>query len=235
MTVNRRFVLKGMALSGMTGLALSGAMPSLASVLPAVSAGPDARREVIALTGGAPASLFAEGVFAALGETVPLLNPGQDVTALLGFERTLRESGARRVIGLLDDASATLVLDIARSAGARVLWVGQHNSNDDVTRHRLIASDLAHACTQSFSGQLAACGAAVRHDPLHSGVVSTSGSGSSGRLSTASHRAGEADWVGSLGYLLASLGHHQPPAAAVPIATGTLPPHGSFVSFLIET
>lgn len=233
MTVNRRFVLKGMALGGMTGLALSGAVPSLAGMLSVPSPGSSAPRDVIALTGGAPASSFAGGVFAAVGKTVPLLNPGQDVSALLTFERTLRQPGARRVVGLLDDASATLVLDLARSAGARVLWVGQHYGNGEVIRHRLIAGDLAQACTQAFSGQLASCGAAVHHELSPRGVAFTPGAGSSGRLSTVSHRGGELDWVSSLGYLLASIGAE--PAVAAPATRGALPPHGSFVSFLIET
>lgn len=229
MIVNRRFVLKGMALSGMAGLALSNAVPGLANPLPAASTPSAAHRPVIALSvRGAAETLFLQGAEAALGQTVSVHRPGQDLSSLLALERQLQNSQPVRVIGLLDDASATLTLDIARSAGARIQWLGHHHSTGPVTRHRLLSTDLSQTCSQSFNQYLNACSASYsRHDAF--------GAPSSGQhLSTAVHRSAEApEWASSLGYLLASLGRE--PVMTAPVPSSNAPLGGSFVSFLIET
>lgn len=230
MSFNRRFVLKGMALSGMAGLTLGSALPALAGQLSGTAIPHSTNRRVLALSGnGAAEALFLQGAKAAGGNILQVQPLSQDLNALLNLEHQLRRAEPLRIVGLLDDASATLALSVARSAGAKVQWVGQHSNNNVVTRHRLLSTDSSQVCTQRFNQQLMACGAIHPRNELPPAE-----SASAGHLSTSSHPSeGVAEWLSSLGYLLASLGRE--PALPMPAPTGGTSPTGSFVSFLIET
>ncbi|AIL62310.1 hypothetical protein [Pseudomonas alkylphenolica] len=226
MSMNRRFVLKGMALSSIAGMAMAGPLRALAAgESPAPSA---AVRPVLALvSAGAAESVFLRGAQAAAGSQLQVQRFDHDLGRLLGFERQLRSGQPMRVIGLLDDATATLVLDMARSAGARVQWLGQHSSVAGVTHHRLLSSDLADGCSRRLGRQLHACGAGFHIADERQGSLAAP------RQLSAPSRSGEhtSEWASAVGYLLASLGEQPAMPAPAPVSTGLT---GSFVSFSIE-
>lgn len=230
MSVNRRSVLKGMALSGVAGVTATGWANALA-FSPSISnaaAGP-----VLALTSeGAAESVFLYGARSATGSPSQLhvqrvdRNPG----FMLDFERQLRSGNPLRVIGLLDSASAALVLDMARSGGASVQWLGQHTSDSRGSRHHVLSTGLAETCSQQLSQHLQACGAGFSVTEERQ-----SDSMSSRRLAASSHAATQStQWASSVGYLLASLGTTPTTPATPASPTASMPVTGSFVSFSIE-
>lgn len=229
MSVNRRFVLKGMALGSMAGLA----MGSWVGALAGTTAGPTANlagRPILALINeGVAESVFVHGAMAASGSRLRVQRVGHDLGFMLNFERQLRGGQPLRVIGLLDDASATLVVDMARSAGARVQWLGQHTAEAGFTRHHLLTTDIAEGCSRQLSRQLHACGAGFSLDEERHG-----GSMVPRQLAGPARRDHQsAQWAASIGYLLASLGARQALTTSLaPIVSK--PVTGSFVSFSIE-
>lgn len=224
MTVDRRFVLKGMVLGGAAGLVLSRAVPVLGSVPPSHSG----IRPALALVGsGAAEAAFLQGARAAGGTQLRVWQVEQGLDFMLDFERQLRE-GPMRLIGLLDDASAGLVLDLARSAGARVQWLGQHTVEGGSTRHRVLNTDLAEGCSRQLSRQLHACGAGFTLDEERQGSAAPARQ----LAGPARHGARSLQWAAGVGYLLAALGSR--PAGVPPILAQTSPASGSFVSFSIE-
>lgn len=229
MSVNRRFVLKGMALSGVAGMTMGGSLQALASGVISPSAA-TATRPVLALVAADAAEpLFLQGASAAAGSQLQVQRLGRELDALLGFEQQLRSGKPMRVIGLLDDARASLVLDMARSAGARVQWVGQHNSVRGITRHHLLSTSASEGCSRRLGRQLNGCGAGFQI------TEERQGSRALPRQMSAPARtnANTGDWAVGVGYLLASLGAS--PAGAAPSASVGTPLTGSFVSFSIET
>lgn len=228
MSMSRRFVLKGMALSG-AGLTMAGSLRALASTAGSPISDATLARPVLALvTTDAAEPLFLQGAGAAAGSRLQVQRLGRDLDALLDFEQQLRSGEPMRVIGLLDDARAALVLDMARSAGARVQWVGQHNSAQGITRHHLLSTDASEGCSRRLGRQLNGCGAGFQI------TEERQGSRTLPRQMSAPARtnANAGDWAVGVGYLLASLGAR--PMAAPTASVGT-PLTGSFVSFSIET
>ncbi|GLZ27609.1 TPA: hypothetical protein L3923_006360 [Pseudomonas aeruginosa] len=227
MTINRRFLLKGMALSGLAGLAMAGPVRALAGQSSAPSAAAAARPVLALVSAGAAESVFLRGAQAAAGSQLQVQRFDQDLDRLLSFERQLRSGQPLRVIGLLDDATATLVLDMARSAGARVQWLGQHNTVAGVTQHRLLNTEVAEGCARQISRQLHACGAGFHIAEERQGSLA------SPRQLSAPARGGEhaAEWASAIGYQLASLGGRPAKPAPAPASTVL---SGSFVSFSIE-
>lgn len=142
MSVNRRIVLKGAALASSVGLVMGGAIPALASALNTPSRAASA---VLALVNhSAAAALFLQGASAAVDVELKVQRASLDMDFMLELERQMRSGPARRIIGLLDDASATLVVDMARSAGAHLQWLGQHSAASGITtHHHLFAGDHA--------------------------------------------------------------------------------------------
>lgn len=123
MNLNRRFVLKSMAVSGLTCWATDW---SLALAAPVRPHGASAHEPLLVLiTENSIGEAFLRGVIAAGGQSPSVMTVGRDFNLLLEFEQRLR-SRSLRAIGLLDDASATLAVDMARSAGARLRWLRQH-------------------------------------------------------------------------------------------------------------
>lgn len=140
MTVNRRFLLKGMALGGISGLTLS-SLPALAGSATTPSTAHIAATVLTLVNDTTAESAFLQAALQANGSRLHVQKVGAELGFMLNFERLLRAGQPQRVIGLLDDAAATLVIDMARSAGARVLWLGQHSTVADVTYHRLLTAD----------------------------------------------------------------------------------------------
>lgn len=226
MNANRRFVLKSMALSGMAGLAMGRSVRALAdtTAVPAAVAKP-----VLALVNpGVAESGFLHGAMAA-GPRLGVQRVGRDLGFMLDFERQLRSSQPLRVIGLLDDASATLVVDLARSAGARVQWLGQHTAKVGFTRHRLLNTDMAEGCVRHLGRQLHRCGDGFSlTEERQNGTLAPRQLAGAARMGS---RSGQ--WVASIGYLLASLGTRTTMTAPLAPAANR-PVTGSFVSFSIE-
>lgn len=224
MTVSRRLVLKGMALGSLAGMTLAGSLPALARTAAAASSGAlnQPIRTLVSL--GAADSAFVQGARAAIGLPLQVQEAGLGLGHLLKFERELARGQPMRVIGLLDDASAVLLVDLARSAGARIHWLGQHTASAGITRHQLLNSSLADSCVQQLAQQLQGCGAPFTLE--HNGAAPLTG--------TAGDNHSPQQWTASVGYLLASLaaGH---PAGAPPVFNERTLLTGSFVSFSIET
>ena len=225
MNVDRRFVLKSMVLGGAAGVVLSRSMPVLGG-MPSPYSG---IRPALALVGsGVAEAAFLQGARAAAGTQLRVQPMDRGLGFMLDFERRLRAGRPLRVIGLLDDAAATLVLDLARSAGARVPWLGQHTAEAGSTRHRLLNTDLAEGCTRQLSRLLHACGAGFTLDEERQGSVAPARQ----LAGPARNGAGSAQWAAGVGYLLAALDAHPAMTPRVSVQ-GTLP-SGSFVSFSIE-
>lgn len=227
MTVDRRFVLKGIVLGGAAGVVLSRTVPVLGGMPPA----PAQRyvRPALALVGGgAAAAAFQQGARIAAGPQLQVQQVDPGLGFMLAFERQLRTRQPLRLIGLLDDASATLILDLARSAGARVHWLGLHTADAGTTRHRLLNTDLAEGCARQLGHQLHACGIAFTLNEERQGSIAPA------RQLAGPTRNGarSAQWAYSLGHLLASLGAR--PAMTPWLPAQNAPLSGSFVSFSIE-
>lgn len=230
MSVNRRSVLKGITLGSFAGLALT-----LGRSLRALAGGTDAQpsmaavKPLLALVNeGVAGSVFLHGAAAAHGAALQAQTVSHDLRFILDFERQLH-TGPIRVIGLLDNASATLVVDQARRAGARVQWLGQHVAEAGYTRHRLLETDIAEDYSRQLSRHLHASGAGFQM------IEERQGGAASPRRSSAPLRSAEraAEWASGLGYVLGSLGAQPAMSAPAPLADVVL--RGSFVSFLIET
>ncbi|MCK0509660.1 hypothetical protein [Aromatoleum buckelii] len=229
MSVNRRFVLKSMALGSIAGVTMGSAVRALAAGTAAPSATAAARPVLALANEGAAQSIFLYGALAAGGPRLQVQRVGCDPGFMLDFERQLRSRQPMRVIGLLDDASAALLVDIARSGGARMQWLGQHTVEAAFSRHHLLDTDSAEGCSQQFSRQLQACGAGFSlNEERQNGPIGPR------RMSGPSRSAGQsAQWASSIGYLLASLGTRTTLTAPLAPVAST-PITGSFVSFSIE-
>ena len=228
MSVDRRFVLKGMAWGSLAGLTMGASLPSLAGVSGAPGAGAGSR-PVVALRTGRKRGLG--GAPRGVGR-VPCAAAKMDssLSVMQQLDMQLRSGKPMHIIGLLDDATAALVIDQARSAGARVNWVGQHMASAGQSRHHLLNTSLAEGCSRQMSRQLHACGAGFSLNEERSGSTAPARQ-LAGPARTMAHSE---QWAASLGYLLGSLGVRRP--AMAPLVTANrMPLNGSFVSFSIET
>ena len=205
MRMNRRLVLKGMALSSAAGLAMGAPLSRLAG------RGDRADPPLLALVNDAVAgSMFVQGATVSAPGVV-IRRVGADLAFVLDLDRRLRSGRPMRIIGLLDDASATFVVALARSAGARVPWLGQHTAADGSARHRVLSAARDRISEERLSGT-------ARRERS---AAQLGGSGS--------HTAA---WPSTLGYLLASA--DMPPASVLRAPSRDSVLHGSFVSFSIE-
>ncbi|MDD2050086.1 hypothetical protein [Pseudomonas putida] len=228
MNVERRSLLKGMALGGLAGVALSSSSLSLAnSVL-----GRPAHAQAASLALVSPEvarSAFVQGLQASpAAPQLQTMPAGLDLALLLDLQQRLASGQPQRLIGLLDDASAALIVDLARSAGARVQWLGQHNASAGHSRHRLLSAQAAHGCALQLGQHLHACGQgfSLHEQRLHSAAPTL-------QLASA-HRALEGDqWAATLGYALAVLGSTDTGQAPL-IANRRAALTGTYVSFSIE-
>ena len=229
MNVERRFVLKGMALSSLAGIAMSSAGISAANS--ALGTQPQPARPTLVLVSSAAAqAAFLQGVNASpAGEQVKVRRTDLSLDFILGFEKRLRIATPQRIIGLVDDASAALIVDLARSAGAHVQWLGQHHAAAHASHHRLLSGETASGCAPQLGLSLNACGAGFsltehrlrgQQPPL--------------RASAAGRDKGASDqWAATLGYALATLGTtHIGQAPVVDNRSAALTGH--FVSLSIE-
>ncbi|OYD22655.1 hypothetical protein [Oceanimonas baumannii] len=155
MSIERRSVLKGMALGGLAGLTLGRA--GSASAAPV--AGSPAGKPLLMLVSGAEAeAAFMAGVRAnPAGQSAILLRTDSGMEFLSALQQRLHGARNERIIGLVDDASGALILSLARSAGARLHWSGQHVSEGGQSRHRLSVTSDAGACIGQFAALSEEC------------------------------------------------------------------------------
>ncbi|AOE83194.1 hypothetical protein [Pseudomonas sp. TCU-HL1] len=225
MNIERRTLLKGMALGGLAGAAMGAS--SLAMTKAMLGGQTQPLPTLVLVDGQAAGNAFLAGVgaSAAAGKAeVQRTDLGLDF--VLGLQKRLLSGQPQRIIGLVDDASAALILDLARSSGARVQWLGQHSALAGGTRHQLLSADSAQGCALRLGQQLHACG----------GGFSLSGEHPLGgrplKLASAARSGGSAQWAASLGHSLASLGTAD--SGAAPGLASQLPAlAGQFVSFSI--
>src|SRR5690606_4306295 len=97
MSVNRRFVLKGVSLSGIATLAMDSSAQALASAL--MPRGPIEKPMLTLVNDSAAAPLFLQGVITANGVESPVQRVGHDMEFILQLEHHLRNERPLRVIG----------------------------------------------------------------------------------------------------------------------------------------
>lgn len=211
MSIERRSVLKGLAL-GSAALALSQA--GLAGAAQTAAAG--TRKPVLVLLSDVDAqTAFMDGIKANPGVSqVSLLSTNHDLDFIAAFQKRLSTSKGERIIGLVDDASGMLLLDLARSAGAKVHWNGQHVTHKGVSRHRVSATDHSANCIQQFAEFAGHCS---RPSAMTEQTLSAS-----------------RDWASSLGFALASPDPSRRYLRTTPPTSSNVV-DGHFVSFSIET
>ena len=143
MQTDRRSLLKGLAAAG---LAVSGM--GLAQATTVLTGKPAASADVLAVTSALRSSAldaaFVAGVQSTARGAAHTGLQGLDSAAFNQLGELLADGKETMLVGLLDDASATLVLDLVRSAGGRVLAVESHRVDS-------AAADWAKALGQSLT------------------------------------------------------------------------------------
>ncbi|VVP32327.1 hypothetical protein PS862_04437 [Pseudomonas fluorescens] len=229
MNVERRLVLKGLALSSLAGIAMSSSGLTMANSVLGAQARP-ALPTLALVSSEVAESVFLQGVNASpAGKQVKVQRTDLSLDFILGFEKRLRSGQAQRIIGLVDDASAALIIDLARSAGARVQWLGQHRATANASQHRLLSAEAASGCAPQLGLSLNACGTgfSLTEHRMHGLQAPLQVS------AAARNSAGSDQWAATLGYTLAALGSTHNGQA--PLVTRRLSPlTGNFVSFSIE-
>ena len=128
MSTDRRFVLKGLAAAGLVA-AMPWARAGSRAAAP-IAAATTASRVTPLVSGSALDAAFLAGVRQALSQPAgALVNPplqGLEASTYQQLNALLNDDQPTLLLGLLDDAAATLVLDLVRSAGGRVLSVEHH-------------------------------------------------------------------------------------------------------------
>ncbi|MNQ89552.1 hypothetical protein D3C85_1048630 [compost metagenome] len=218
-----------MALGSLAGVAMSSSGLSMANTV----LGGQSRTALptLALVSGDVAeSAFLEGVTASpAARQVKVQRTDLSLDFILGLEKRLNSGQPQRIIGLVDDASAALIIDLARSAGARVQWLGQHRATANSSAHRLLSAEAASGCAPQLGLHLNACGTGFSLSEQRMG-----GQQAPLQLSAAARSsAGSEQWAATLGYSLAALGTTHTGEAPL-VASRKSPLTGNFVSFSIE-
>ena len=148
MSNDRRFVLKGLAAAGLMA-AMPWAQAGTRAAAPLADAAADAATRVTPLvSGGAFDAAFLAGVRKGLGQPAgALVNPplqGLEASTYQQLNALLNDDQPTLLVGLLDDAAATLVLDLVRSAGGRMLSVEHHRMGQGSVGQQL-AGELGQA------------------------------------------------------------------------------------------
>lgn len=230
MNGGRRRILKGMAVAGVASPFLGHVFPSQAGTADAATNGTLAIPTLALVCPGRIGSAFADGARAASGTALRVQEASRELADLLGVEALLCRGDGLRIIGLVDNALAAPLLELARGAGARMHWVGQHTAGPGISRHRLLDTDLAAGHVRQLGRQLHLTAGGFTLDEERQGRV--------GMPLQLSGRGGAEDrpdqWAAGVGYVLAALGS-RPPGRAPLQPSGGMPTTGSFVSFAIES
>lgn len=230
MDIQRRLLLKGMVLGGISSLGFAKAGTGLTGD----SIGFVKPMPILVLVNGRIGhSAFLEGVRAAAGRTDLLQVHDTDLGLdfLLALQHYIQSTQGRLIVGLVDDASATLIVDLARTAGARMHWLGQHAVGPGQSRHRLSDSRITGDYGTLFNGRLVAHGF-----DIDSGKQQTEKKRVT-HESVSYVRNGTPDsqqWATDLGFILAGNGRHTAFSAIPQVSTGPASLAGYFVSFAFE-
>lgn len=146
MTISRRTILKGLAFGGVAAPVLTNSLPSLAASATEVFAAP---AMLLLVPAGTRGNAFEQGVRAAIGDARLVVREARsDLSFLREIEALVRGGMQTSVIGLLDDAVATPLLDVARGAGASLFWLGHHAIGRQGARHRCQPTAGTEACAR---------------------------------------------------------------------------------------
>lgn len=227
MNIERRSLLKGMALGGLAGVAMGSSGLAMSKAMLGGQA--QALPTLVLVNGEALGTAFVEGVKASpAARFAEVQRTDLSLDFVLGLQQRLDSGRPQRIIGLVDDASAALILDLARSSGARVQWLGQHSANGSHSRHQSLSAERAHGCAVQLGHSLQACGSgfALSDQPQHGGAPL--------HLAAAPrHTDSQGQWATTLGHTLAGLGGTD--TAQAPRTALRHPAlAGQFVSFSIE-
>ena len=137
MTTDRRSILKGLASAGLVMATMPWAQAKPSSGTPGRAVHGDGPPHVTALvSGSALDAAFMAGVRQAIDtpsgqglSAQPL--QGLDAATFARLNRLLNDDNATLLVGLIDDASAAVVIDLVRSAGGRMLSVQHHRVGQD--------------------------------------------------------------------------------------------------------
>lgn len=160
MTIGRRPVLQGLAATGLA---------AVAPVLPDAQASVNGKRDGKRAEGAIPwiatlsASRFGDDFLAGVvlsrssGVDLAVLRIDDCGSAdLLHLHAMLTVGRRQSLVGLVDDGLAAIIVESARTAGARLRWLGQHTPTPTKTRHRLLTASDGYAAR--FAEALTACG-----------------------------------------------------------------------------
>ncbi|MGG7055291.1 hypothetical protein [Nitrosomonas sp. ANs5] len=234
MDAQRRLLLKGVVVGGLSGPGLIGSSMSLASDPAGAAMHAEFTKPILALVDGrAEYSAFVQGMQAAdHSGSLQLHNTSLGLDFLLTLQRHVQNARGKYILGLVDDACGTLIVEFARAAGACVHWLGQHAVSLDRSHHQLLSSQIVDGRAASLIQQLVVHGASsdFNRQSVGRGMHSS-------RLTQ--HLCGAADrdrgqWAVDLGHALASLGRTAIPAAPR-MDAGLMPATGHFISFAFET
>jgi hypothetical protein len=221
MDPKRRSFLKGALATGATGLVLGNAGLAQAAVNLNRTQLP-----TLVLTNSAEAG-FAAGVKAALprGAEISLLRTDR-TSPLAAVNEALQSKRSMRLVGLVDDATGELITAMARRAGARMTWLGQHAADARQTRHQVINDKTAQGAALALAEQL-------QQDPAGFSLKAEQPFTRAKALELSANRAGAASghWAAHLGHALVQPTAHVD-AAYLPANSKRL--QGRFVSFVIE-
>lgn len=223
MDPKRRSFLKGALATGATGLVLGNAGLAQAAVNLNRTQLP-----TLVLTNSAEAEAgFAAGVKAALprGAEISLLRTDR-TSPLAAVNEALQSKRSMRLVGLVDDATGELITAMARRAGARMTWLGQHAADARQTRHQVINDKTAQGAALALAEQL-------QQDPAGFSLKAEQPFTHAKALELSANRAGAASghWAAHLGHALVQPNAHVD-AAYLPANSKRL--QGRFVSFVIE-
>lgn len=146
MTISRRTILKGLAWGQVAAPVLASGLPVLASAATDVSTAP---ATLVLVPAGAGGNAFEQGIRAAVdGAPLVVWEARTDLAFLREVEAVLCLGARARVIGLLDDAVATPLLDVARGAGVGLSWLGHHSVGHQDARHRCQPTAGTEVCAR---------------------------------------------------------------------------------------
>ena len=207
MDTGRRSALKAM---GASGLAL--AVPNLGwAAVGQTQAG--GQLPLYIITDHADAGgTFAAGALHACRQRgvgasyVSALAGGLHLDEIHKVDALLQGKQSVRLIGLVDEGTAAVVLSLARDAGARLYWLAQHQLRAGQARHAVQVA-TSNTCCEQLEPQL---------------------------LAVPSSAAARKSWAAQLGYSLSRL--HTRPASNTALTQLAMPQRvGSFVSFSLDT
>lgn len=217
MGIERRTVLGGLAALGLAG-AVGGKDPAAAALAPGER--PEARPVLVLASAAAEPSGFLEGIAAAGGHVREVMRPDFSLNYLERATAALRAQPGLRLLGLMDDASAAILIGLARSTGARQQWLANHWVGGGRSRHVVLSADPIAGCAGRLGRHLDSCGAdfdLIERSPPGDAPHLRMGGRPGDRV------AAPENWPAVLGYLLVGQGAKlvdDSRLAALPAASG---------------